>query len=534
MDEKQQYFVVKAPRENLETSIQSGLWATQRNNEQKLVNAFHEGPVVLLFSAIKSNRFAGYALMVSLPNPTLWVQWKCPNHIELSDCFRVQWKAVANLGFGEKPYFDCQKLPPEVGRRLCQQLDEMAHRGGGDNERPGPRNGGVDPEAMSRLPRMQPTRFFVAKGSPEVLHQSLLHGVWATTARRSTDKLVEAFYQGRVILLLSSTHSNYLHGFCRMQTLPDDQWPFDWGIPQDYHMGPPFEVKWYCSCELMPHEFNPWNDGKPVTKCEDCTELPPELGNDLCQWMWEQGEPVPGHRPPPMRADYAPPYGGLGGFERGPSPPLPYERDFLLDGEGEWPRAVGRVDYLGYDEPLDYDYMDPHDPFFDPIPYSAQELGMHAAGVEALVNGGYGAPGQDQWPLHEPGTRYFIVRAPRSSFETSLESGLWATQKANEARMVVAYEQGPVVLLFCPVNSSKLQGFGTMHSLPSARHRADWQVPSHVALGDSFRVQWKCVATVGVGRVYFDGEELAPQIGYRYCQRLLMAERREEVYDAGP
>lgn len=31
-----------------------------------------------------------------------------------------------------------------------------------------------------RVPRMQPTRFFVAKAPPEVLEQSLVYGVWAT------------------------------------------------------------------------------------------------------------------------------------------------------------------------------------------------------------------------------------------------------------------------------------------------------------------------------------------------------------------
>lgn len=60
----------------------------------------------------------GVRTMVSLPNPTLWVQWKCPNHIELSDCFRVQWKAVANLGFGAQPFAGHRSVSTDPAKLL--------------------------------------------------------------------------------------------------------------------------------------------------------------------------------------------------------------------------------------------------------------------------------------------------------------------------------------------------------------------------------------------------------------------------------
>ena len=57
-----------------------------------------------------------------------------------------------------------------------------------------------------------------------------------------------------------------------------------------------------------------------------------------------------------------------------------------------------------------------------------------------------------------PVTRYFVIRAPKANFEMSLKSGLWATHKTNEAKLVNAYKQTRVALIFCPVLSNKLQG----------------------------------------------------------------------------
>ena len=83
------YFVVKAPRENVDLSLKSGLWATQLENEHKLSAAYHEGPVKLLFSAVKSQRFLGFATMASAPSRKYKAKWKCPTHIELGDSFQV-------------------------------------------------------------------------------------------------------------------------------------------------------------------------------------------------------------------------------------------------------------------------------------------------------------------------------------------------------------------------------------------------------------------------------------------------------------
>lgn len=56
---KTRYFIVKScNRENLEISVQQGVWATQRSNEAKLNEAFESTEnVILIFSINKTRHF---------------------------------------------------------------------------------------------------------------------------------------------------------------------------------------------------------------------------------------------------------------------------------------------------------------------------------------------------------------------------------------------------------------------------------------------------------------------------------------------
>ena len=196
------YYVVKAPRENLELSYKEGLWATQRENEHKLNSAYCDARVVLLFSAVKSNRFLGFASMISQTNPKYQAKWRCPTHIKLSDCFRVAWECVADVCAGQKPYFDCQELSPDQGRHLCQQMidnerdrsgvrgkDEAVHHGRGKREEDLPRGNSRVSHMQANIPpsqekggsksSMRPTRFFVVKSEEEHMDMSIHHGLWA-------------------------------------------------------------------------------------------------------------------------------------------------------------------------------------------------------------------------------------------------------------------------------------------------------------------------------------------------------------------
>lgn len=53
------YFIVKScNRENLELSVQQGVWATQRSNESKLNEAFDSAEnVILIFSVNRTRHF---------------------------------------------------------------------------------------------------------------------------------------------------------------------------------------------------------------------------------------------------------------------------------------------------------------------------------------------------------------------------------------------------------------------------------------------------------------------------------------------
>lgn len=64
---KDKYFVVKSLTvEDLETSVRTGIWATQAHNEEALNKAFEKADnVYLIFSANKSGEYFGYARMTS-------------------------------------------------------------------------------------------------------------------------------------------------------------------------------------------------------------------------------------------------------------------------------------------------------------------------------------------------------------------------------------------------------------------------------------------------------------------------------------
>jgi hypothetical protein len=77
------YFILKSlTADDLDISVERGVWATQPHNEASLNRAFKTSSAVyLIFSANKSGEFYGYARMLQpiVPNPpsspTTQVQW---------------------------------------------------------------------------------------------------------------------------------------------------------------------------------------------------------------------------------------------------------------------------------------------------------------------------------------------------------------------------------------------------------------------------------------------------------------------------
>ncbi|KAA3460961.1 30-kDa cleavage and polyadenylation specificity factor 30 [Gossypium australe] len=106
------YFIVKScNRENLELSVQQGVWATQRSNEAKLNEAFDSAEnVILVFSVNRTRHFQGCAKMTSkIGGSVAGGNWKYAH-------------GTAHYGRNFSISRDCQELEPSVGEQLASLL----------------------------------------------------------------------------------------------------------------------------------------------------------------------------------------------------------------------------------------------------------------------------------------------------------------------------------------------------------------------------------------------------------------------------
>ncbi|KAL5541006.1 hypothetical protein UlMin_042579 [Ulmus minor] len=135
------YFIIKSlNHQNIQLSIERGIWATQVMNEPILEEAFHNsGKVILIFSVNMSGFFQGYAQMMSSVGwrrDNVWSQGsgKCN---PWGRSFKVKWLRLNDLPFQKTLHLknplndykpvkisrDCQELSPDVGEALCELLD---------------------------------------------------------------------------------------------------------------------------------------------------------------------------------------------------------------------------------------------------------------------------------------------------------------------------------------------------------------------------------------------------------------------------
>ncbi|XP_017973795.1 PREDICTED: YTH domain-containing protein 1 isoform X2 [Theobroma cacao] len=135
------YFIIKSlNHQNIQLSIDKGIWATQLMNEPILEEAFHNsGIVILVFSVNMSGFFQGYAQMMSS------VGWRRDNVWSKGSgkgnpwgrSFKVKWLCLNRLPFQKTLHLknplndykpvkisrDCQELPQDIGEALCELLD---------------------------------------------------------------------------------------------------------------------------------------------------------------------------------------------------------------------------------------------------------------------------------------------------------------------------------------------------------------------------------------------------------------------------
>ncbi|XP_057428639.1 30-kDa cleavage and polyadenylation specificity factor 30 [Lotus japonicus] len=134
------YFIVKScNRENLELSVQQGVWATQRSNESKLNEAFDSVEnVILIFSVNRTRHFQGCAKMTSrIGGSVSGGNWKYAHGTaHYGRNFSVKWLKLCELSFHKtrhlrNPYNenlpvkisrDCQELEPSIGEQLASLL----------------------------------------------------------------------------------------------------------------------------------------------------------------------------------------------------------------------------------------------------------------------------------------------------------------------------------------------------------------------------------------------------------------------------
>ncbi|XP_078166580.1 cleavage and polyadenylation specificity factor 30 isoform X2 [Carex rostrata] len=111
------YFIVKScNRENLEISVQQGVWATQRSNEAKLNEAFESTDnVILIFSINRTRHFQGCGKMTSrIGGYVGGGNWKYAHGTaHYGRNFSVKWLKISR---------DCQELEPSIGEQLASLL----------------------------------------------------------------------------------------------------------------------------------------------------------------------------------------------------------------------------------------------------------------------------------------------------------------------------------------------------------------------------------------------------------------------------
>ncbi|CAN6712811.1 unnamed protein product [Malus baccata var. baccata] len=135
------YFIIKSlNHQNIQLSIEKGIWATQVMNEPILEEAFHNsGKVILIFSVNMSGAFQGYAQMISSVGwrrDNVWSQGSSRSN-PWGRSFKVKWLRLNDLPFQKTLHLknplneykpvkisrDCQELSPDVGEVLCELLD---------------------------------------------------------------------------------------------------------------------------------------------------------------------------------------------------------------------------------------------------------------------------------------------------------------------------------------------------------------------------------------------------------------------------
>ncbi|KAL2902269.1 30-kDa cleavage and polyadenylation specificity factor 30 [Bienertia sinuspersici] len=233
------YFIIKSlNHENIQLSVEKGIWATQVMNEPILEEAFYNsGKVILIFSVNSSGFFQGYAQMMSSVGrrrDNVWTQGAGPNN-PWGRSFTVKWLRLSNLSFHKTLHLknplneykpvkisrDCQELSPEIGEELCQLIDRESEEDPSLNRdtyvvgRPDVESGYCFPDEGYIAPSVDMTWATKNMFYPAYLYQYHTEASGSLVARHGP----VGVFPGESLPIMASKGSLTRHSHCKGSTL---------------------------------------------------------------------------------------------------------------------------------------------------------------------------------------------------------------------------------------------------------------------------------------------------------------------------
>ncbi|KAJ6464666.1 YT521-B-like domain-containing protein [Mycena vitilis] len=304
----QRFFILKSlTREDLDLSVQTGVWATQKHNEGILDRAFRTSKdVFLVFSVNKSGEFYGYARFVaSLPflsfNLTkLLVGWQAPWATAMEAASRGRGATVA---LASSPVaHDASAVHAAPNQQHPQQvlsMDRLVDASPGTFPTP---DGVADPEASipdrrvahgaQSAPAELGNPHKVISANPEA-HKGFSfderHLEPVSSARRESSIELDATAPFRAQRPgATEPGSASAPALGSVEEEPSSGERERDGLPaREEGWGENFQLQWLCT-ERLPfqrtrHIRNPWNHDREIKVSRDGTELEPTVGQALLE-----------------------------------------------------------------------------------------------------------------------------------------------------------------------------------------------------------------------------------------------------------
>ncbi|KAF9263004.1 kinase-like protein [Marasmius fiardii PR-910] len=234
------FFVLKSlSQTELEVSVETGLWSTQRHNECTLDQAYRtSSEVYLIFSANKSGEFYGYARMAS-------------SSIEEH---RIKWGL--RRGASERLHPSQTTTSPTTENEFVREHVEVRRLAPAELE--------AAYQRRATGPKSLPGRFSSPADLATVYESDHLEGM--------------------------STLDNAVQSADREAVVREELRAVDQVNDEKEQLGRPFKIDWICT-ERLPyfrtrHLRNPWNHDRIVKVSQDGTELEPSVGQQLIdEWQ---------------------------------------------------------------------------------------------------------------------------------------------------------------------------------------------------------------------------------------------------------